>query len=591
MPETNEMTMFDKETGMDVHLVFSKTTIKPELPVQEEPTSTVSSTEKKPLYQFAKRRRQYRPIQKVTTETPDDVELEPTTKRSRIVSRQRNRVRNFNSTTPEPTNSATKLRRSKTSTKAPVTQDEEILHTSEDDKSHQNRFRLFNARHRLNYLQRNITTTTTESPIEITTSLPSKSNNLVKKRPLRVEENASQIRVRSRPSKMNETLIRVMDTNHQNMLMKVRVALSTENQITEIPRSFSSVEMNNRVMKIEEMLANKMVNVYTDTKTKLRGNRQKDTSEINNTERQISEPTSDSTRPFRGNKKFQLMDLFDKTPVVPMVPINEVRRMRGRSTTPRPIEIVEDVVVTTTRRPRQRITTTIQPSKIYENKTNIRDSRIPENKEGRNYRRRVIMRRRYTTELPFTTSTTNSPTVPSTSESTKPLVDSTISTTTIPTTVLATAAPEITTALIESNVDSQDASVDEVQDESTKTIDIAKETTTINPTLSANSDALSDFKPSPLWSISSDEKTDFQEQNHSYDMTATGNEQTPRKINRQSRSSFDPPAEYLNGFVPVTLFTSPVQIIGPIPKSSKLGDDAKLRYNLPRDTKAHFSKN
>lgn len=603
MPETNEMTMFDQEMGMDLHLVFSKTTVQPEPHVQEEATSTLRSTSKQPLNRFAKRRRQYKPIKKVTTESPvEDMESKPTTKRSQVVSRQRSRVRNFNSTI-RPTAATVKPRRFRVSTKAPITEDEEILQTSDDDKSQQNRFRLFNARHRLNYLRRNTTatttstttTSTTESPIEITTLRSLKSNNPDIKRPLRVDENLPKMTIDDRPSRMNETLIRVMDANHRSMISKVRVALkaaSTENVIVEIPRSFASVEMDHRVKKIEQMLANKMINAYTETKAKRRGDQSKKDSNISTVQTPISKPTSDSTRPFRGMKKFHLTDLLEKTLIVPMSS-KEGIRMRMRSTTVKPSE---DVIVTTTRRSRRR-PTTAQPNtsanSIDENKTNIRDSRLPENTGERDFLRGVNMRRRFTAQSQSTeTTTTLSPPVRTTSESI-PSIPTTVES--ISTRITTTPAPTTTTTqtTIESTVVSQDtlaevSQEDETQDESTQ-IDIEENVTTMNPPPTENSDVLSDFKPSPLWSISSDEKTDFinREPNHSYEMV----EQTLLKGNRRSRSSFDPPVYYLNGFVPVTSLTGPIKIIGPIPKPSKLGDDAKAKYSLPRKSKAQFSKN
>lgn len=588
MPETNEMTMFDQEMGMDLHLVFSKTTVQPEPHVQEETTSTLRPTSKQPPNRFAKRRRQYKPIQRITTESPvADVELKPTTKRSTVVSRQRSRVRNFN-TTLRTTAATTKPRRSRVSTKAPITEDEdEILQTSDDDKSHQNRFRLFNARHRLNYLRRNTTTTTTttttESPIEITTlrSIKSKTSDI--KRPLRVDENLSKITIDERPTRMNETLIRVMDANHRNMISKVRVALkaaATENVIVEIPRSFASVEMDRRVKKIEQMLANKMINAYTETKAKRRGDQPKKDSNIGTAQTPIS--TSNSTRPFRGRKKFQMSDLLEKTVIVPMSP-SQVKRMRMRNTTVRPT--VEDVIVTTTRRPRRR-PTKVQPNasahSIDEKKTDVR-----ENTEERDFRRGVNMRRRFTAQSQSTETTTLSSPVRTTSESIPSIDPTTVET--ISTKI--TTTPETTTttqATIESTVVSQDELAERSQEDESTQIDIEENVTTINPPSTENSDVLSDFKPSPLWSISSDEKTDFidREQNHSYEMA----EETLLKGHRRSRSSFDPPVYYLNGFVPLTSVTGPIKIIGPIPKPIKLRD-TKAKYSLPREGKAQFSKN
>lgn len=616
MPETNEMTMFDKEIGMDLHLVFSKTTIKPEIPVLVEPSSTASttinSTNKKPLYQFAKRRRQYKPI-KLTTESTveEDMELKPTTVSSRTVTRQSNRIRT-RPISQEPTNLTTKPSQAKLSMRVPIMEEEEILQTSEDDKSHQNRFRLFNARHRLNYLRRSTTTTTTESPTEMTTLHTSQSKTIDRKRPLRVNENGSKNPVSGRPSQMNETLVRVMDTNHRNMISKVRVALkaaSTENQIIEIPRSFASAGMHNRVKKIEKMLVNEMINVYTETKTRRRGDQSKTKEQINirnnlqvnTTEKPISKPTTNSTRPYRGKKKFELSDLLDKTLIVPMSS-NEVRRMRVRSTTVRP---VEDITIPTTRKARRRVTTTVQPSvfvqTLDEIKTRTRESNLPENKDERNSRRRISMRRRYTVDPSSSiTTTTYLPPVRTISENVHTrrysTTTPTISTVFIETTTTApettTTTPE-TTTLSQTTMLNQDELNDKLSDESQEKSTQIEEIGTPIPTPKETSEILSDFKPSPLWSITSDEKNDFNlEQNHSYDMDGIANEKTLQNGRRRSRNSqFEPPVNYLNGFVPVSSFAGPIKIIGLIPKPNKLGDDAKVKYNLPRDSKAHFSKN
>lgn len=613
MPETNEMTMFDKEIGMDLHLVFSKTTIKPEIPVLVEPSSTantINSTNKKPLYQFAKRRRQYKPIKLTTESTVEEaMELKPTTVSSRTVTRQSNKIRRRPSS-EEPTNSTTKPSQAKLSMRVPIMEEEEILHTSEDDKSHQSRFRLFNARHRLNYLRRSTTTTTTESPTEMTTLHTSQPKTIDRKRPLRVNENRSKNPVSGRPSQMNVTLVRVMDTNHRNMISKVRVALkaaSTENQMVEIPRSFASADMHNRVKKIEKMLVNEMINVYTETKTKRRGDQSKTKEQINirnnlqvnTTEKPISKPTTNSTRHYRGKKKFESSDLLDKTLIVPMSS-NEVRRMRVRSTTVRP---AEDITIPTTRKSRRRVTTTVQPSEFVqtldENKTMTRDSNLSAIKEERNSRRRISMRRRYTVDPSTSITTTYLPPVRTTSEN----VDTRRYSTTTPTisTVFietTTTTPETTTTLSQTTTEfsamlNQDEFIDKLSDESQDESTQIEEIGTTIPTPKETPEILSDFKPSPLWSITSDEKNDFNlEQNHSYDMDGIANEKTLRNGHRRSRNSqFEPPVNYLNGFVPVSSIAGPIKIIGPIPKPNKLGDDAKVRYNLPRDSKAHFSKN
>ncbi len=650
MPETNEMTMFDQDIGMDLHLVFSKTTTKPEIVIEAETSAPVDTTTKPSFSRFAKRRRQYRPLQRPSTESSvEDIELKTTTARSRPAVRQRIRTRNFTSrsTTQEPTDATTKQPRVKLSarvqatqdtdtttkkprvrlstrapttqatvsttqgtvsttqdtdaptkkprtqlsTRAPTTEEPEILITSEDDKSHQSRFRLFNARHRLNYLRRTTTppsTATTESPIEVTT----RPTTQERKRPSRVNDTQSKILVR--PSKMNETLILVMDTNHRNMLTKVHLALkeeSTKNHISEIPRSFAGVEMHNRVKKIEKILLEQMLNVYTESKSKRRGVQPK-TKEVNNdfqvssTEEPISRPNS--TRPFRGHKKFQMSDMLDKTPIVP-ISENEFRRiMRMRTTTVKPTERITDDIVTPTKRPRRR-----RPiSTIQE--TNTSDATLPENKEGTNIRQRVVTRRRYNAERSSETTTLSPPTT--VSESISPL-----STTRTPSTIpTETTTPE-TITLIESafnlnetesdaNEESESISQDEsVQNRNEPTLTLDIEVSSTSP-MATNADALSDFKPSPLWSISTDENDDFdnKEDNHSYDMNM--DERALRNGHRRSRNTFDPPAIHLNGFVPLRSLNGPIQIIGPIPKSSKSGDDAKLRYNLPRDTKAQFSK-
>lgn len=650
MPETNEMMMFDQEVGMDLHLVFSKTTSQPE-PSTEDPTSlSVDPTTKKPSFKFAKRRRQYRPIQKPTTETSvEEMEVKPTTLRSRTVLERKSKLRDSTSTpsTEEPTISTTEQLQADLITKPTITRQEEVLVTSEDDKSQKSRFRLFNARHRLNYLHRTTTAATTESSDETTTSQP---KTLIKKRPSNANENpsvsspldkfrirrpfrtnatsvheanhldkikpvlteteeaepakplrlANRLRINRRPLKMNETVIKTIDTNHRNMISKVRLALqaaSTENKIREIPRSFASVEMSNRVKKIEKMLVDQMINVYAETKAKRRGDqvRRKETKIVQdkNTaqESPISKQTSNFTTPFRGNKKFQISDLLDKTPVVPMS-VNEFRRsMRVRSTTPRPVEqVTDDDVVTTTRRPlRRRLTTTI-PQTEEQKKTNIREESSSENRE-RSFRRRISIRRRLNADLSSSTTTTVSPPVQTTSEivltsSTIPMTISTEEAATVEDTTPTTESISISSE--SKNTEHETDEVDE-DDESLQTVDVEENESQEIPTpITTNAD-LSNFKPSPLWSISTDEKNDFvnEEQNHSYDMDENEREQVLRKGHRRSRNAFNPPPQHLNGFTP----SLSIEVIGPIPKSSKSDDDAQDRYHLFRDSKTQISKN
>lgn len=717
MPETNEMMLYDQEGGMDLHVVFSQpTTSQPPEVVSTSTTEQTDSeddlTTKKPRFNFAKRRRQYRPI-KPTSEAPtEDEETKPTTVRPRSAARQRNTTRNFTvrPTTVESTTSATKRKPVESRTRPSKTEDEEILVTSEDDNSPPNRFRLFNARRKLNYLRKS-TAATTEAPFEVTPPIlptkripsrptpqsktPEKKNRLpnvrentpkirinrllrknvtsavatdaelgdkipnlsattaaiedltteiphplvapdtvdqvkeaknpssvtINRRPSKVNvaagtgdqakrvrnpsritmnrrpskinvapdtrdqveevENLPRVTNNRRPSKMNETFIKAVDTNHRNTISKVRDALTVatiENRVAEIPRSFASADMNNRVKKIENLLVEEMVSAYTETKAKRRG------SKIHlTTEPTTSAQTSKSTRPFRGNKKFQLSDLLVNTPVVPM---SLKRTMRVRSTT---ASREEDVVVTTVRPRRRRPTTTV-PATTEE--SSVRD----ENPEGRNFRRRLNVQRRINAES--TTSTTPftrliDATTESVTQSTNPTL-----TTTPTTTVETTTAPEITTfseetvTLIETTPSSYESEED-LEKESTNE-ELSKAVNTDEPQiLSEKSDSPSDFKPSPLWSISVDgdddgEEDDDEEPNHSYDMSADERERVLRTGQRRpSRDVFYPPENYLNEFVPIG---SP-RIVGPIPKSSKSGDDAKLRYNLPRDSKVEFSRN
>ncbi|XP_037036184.1 uncharacterized protein LOC119074267 [Bradysia coprophila] len=632
LPDTNEMKVFDQETGKDLHLVFSETTLKPEPTEQVTPSSTVESTSK--LYRFEKRRRQFRPIQRATTtervstteSSVDELESKQTT--VRIRTRQRHNLRNFTSrpVPKESTHPTTRRPRVKlTTTTAPTTEEKEILVTSEDDKSQSSRFRLFNAR-RLNYLRRNTTTTTTtESSIETTTHQTTRSNPLIKKRPPTLHEKSSEIR----PTNMDENLIRVVDSNHENMISKVRVALmasTTENKVTEIPRSFASVDIGNRVKKIEEMLVEKMVNVYAESKAKLRSDQTEEVIDVQNDLKntEVSKQTTNSTRPFRGRKRFHLSDLLDKTPVVTMSP-NEFRRtMRLRRPTVRPEQEISVDVVPTTRRPHRRPTIKYQEA-LDESKTNIGERSSSESNEEGSVRRRFKIRRRYRVEPSLTT--TFSPTVHDSSESQTAEVTSSTISTTIPSTIpikATTLTPETTipTDKIESasvlnepiinlRIDSpeniengaddetiaekvdvtQDTSQDVSQDESIQSGNIEENASSENP--SSNPDVLSDFKPSPLWSISSDDRDDFtvKEENHSYVMNMDERERAFRKKNRHSRhtviNAFEPPIQYLNGFVP----GGTVRIIGPIPKSSKWSDDAIMIYNLPRYSKANFSKN
>lgn len=624
LPETNEVKVFDQEMGMDLHLVFSETTIKPEPTEEVPPSSTVESTSKQPLYRFAKRRRQFKPIQRATTtekvsttESSED-ESKPTTVRSHT----RQRVRNFTTRPPvsqEPPKTTTRRPRVTLATTAsPTTQEKEILVTSEDDKSQSSRFRLFNAR-RMNYLRRSSTTiATTESSTETTTHRTTPSKLLVKKQPAKVVEKP-QIRTRTRPSKMDENLIRVMDSDHENMISTVRDALlvtTTAYKVTEIPRSFASVDIGNRVKKIEEMLSEKMVNAYAETKAKLRSDQErKEVIDVQNdskpTKAETSGQRNNSVRPFRGNKKFQISDLLDKTPVVTVSP-NEFRRfMRRRRPTVKPEQEVTDDILPTTRRPHRRPTIKYQEASD-ESKTNIRDASSSEKNDDRNVRRRVTIRRRYRVD-PSVTTTSAAPVYDS-SDSQSEVTSSTISPnipiktttfapeTTIPTETTPTTLPEEVEKDTESDVTDESVDVaqdnvskdivqDEIEDaadESVQNVDINEGSASSSENLSSNSDPPADFKPSPLWSISSDEKDEFivKEDNHSYVMNMDERERAFRKKNRHTRSTFEPAVHYLNGFVP----SGPIKLIGPIPKSSKLVDDAILRYNLPRGSKANFGK-
>lgn len=639
MPETSEMRMFDKEVGMDLHLVFSRTTSKPDLTTQNtevindiELSSTVSSTTK-PRYKLAKRRRQFQPIRRPSTEAPaEDMELKSTTINSRSVTRPISKVRALNKR-PNPQESAdstAKVPRAKLTTRDPIIKEEEILHTSEDDKTHQNRFRLFNARHRLNYLRRSTTTSTTEASIEMSTRHISPSKPLDNRRTSKPDDiSNSQIVSNGRPLKMNETLIRHMDSNHRNMISRVRVALmaaATENQIVEIPRSFASADMDNRVKNIEKMLINKIMNVYTEMKAKRRGGRPttnepsnivQNNQEINPEERSISKPTSNSTRPYRGKKKFHLSDLLEKTLIVPIYP-NEARRMRVRSTTEKPVEVVtEDVTstttatTTTTRRSRRRPFTTVQSNKLVHNfeekKTQDEDPKASSRNQERNFWRHVNIRRKFAVGPSSTTILID--TVPTTITTTETIT--TVGYTATPT-IITTPSTTPSTTTMPIPITTQSSEVIDASDVIEKSTEYSTPITTQSSKVIGESSVMDkstehvgmdeivqisrdsadtfEFKPSPLWSIKSDEQPDFVEiePNHSLDIGEVPNENS----NRRSRNIFEPPTQYLNGFIPVVPLKSPIQIVGPIPKSNILGDDTRVKYNLPKDGEVvTFSKN
>ncbi|KAJ6645982.1 hypothetical protein Bhyg_01191 [Pseudolycoriella hygida] len=586
MPATNEMTVFDEEMGMDLHLVFSKTTTKPEVevvepavesvepavkpvkpavkPVEPTPRTTLSPSTKKPFYKFPKRQRKYKPTTKATTQSPkEDTKPKPKAVSSRFGVRPTIRVRNFNRSSSPVT-----LPRTKLSTTTPPAQDEEILQTSDDDSSHQSRFRLFSARYRLNYLRGNTTTATTlpPTPVETTTrqSLPRKHN----RRPQRVEETS----LSGRPSKINNNLTRVTDANHRSMMSKVRVALeaaTAQNQITEIPRSFASVEMNNRVKKIEQAVVNKMINVIAETKSvRRRGDASKNNSRNN---RPVTETPIDThtSRPDRGKKKFELLDIFDETPVVPMS-YSDFMLMRTRRTNAKLVDKVEEdgVPIPTTRRSRRRQTTTVRP--------------IEANNETPNLRGRFRMRGRLTL-------TTLSPPVQTTTESTSisPATTPEITTLTPAQTTLPSTSVNKQQILLQEEASSklQSESKNEQQN---KDLDVEDIVTTVSPPVKENAETLSsEFKPSPLWSITIAEIMDStdMEPNHAYVLDEQTFENTLRS--RRSRNIFEPPAQYLNGFVPVTSLVGPVPLIRSIQKSSK----AIVRYNLPMESKERISKN
>lgn len=681
LPETSEMKVFDREFGMDLHLVFSKTTSQPE-PIEEvtpnsqttlkpksieqvtssstttlkaEPTEEVTSsstadpTSKQPLNRFAQRRRQFRPAttKRVSTTESSVADLKSTT--TTLRSRPRQRVRNFiprQSNLESPSSTTRRPRVTATTTTAPTTEEKELLLTSEDDRSQPSRSRLFNTR-RLNYLQRNTTpATTTDSSIETTTHQTNRTKSLTRRRPTKIVEKSSEIHSRSGPAKMNENLIRVVDSNHEYMISKVHVALAAttaENKFTEIPRSFASVDIGNRVKKIEEKLKDKMIDVFEETKTKLRSDQKaiEDQSTSKNTETEVSE------RPFRGGKRFHMTDLIAKTPFVAMSPGEFQRNMR--------------VVRPTLVKPEQeRRPTTKYHDTLDESKTSIRDAILSEERSVRQMRVKI----KSIDRVEPTSTTTSSSIVNDVSDTQTEVTSTTVSAPT-PTTVPITTTTPIpeTTVSIEkiesssisseqtinlraaspdkvetSNEDyAKDEKVNEVEytlqnviqdepehtvNEPTQNLNIEQNTSSDNPSnsdvstdfkplpsnfdvlseqspsnsdklsdlkpLPSNSDVLSDFKPSPLWSLSSDEKDYFsvKEENHSYDMNMEDRERAFRRNNRQSRNILDAPVQYLNGFVPV----SPLKFIGPIQKSSKLGDDALMRYNLPTVSKANFSK-
>lgn len=321
-----------------------------------------------------------------------------------------------------------------------------------------------------------------------------------------------------------------IDLDHKNMIADLHSMLATGPIVSEVPRAIMDPAVNSRVARIEDKLKNKI----TDMVNRMVGNK----ADVRKEQVELSVRRGDQ-KPYRGRVKFmvpnswstQQTQHYDYDQSTANTPSNSRRGQFARVTTE----------ATTT-------TTTTERSLI----------------RGR---RPILRRGRVMTPAPQTTTTTTTPSPPLT---TTTIIPETITEIIITEPISDTEPISVT----ESILVTEPISV-------TETIPL-KLPNTVNilmppPHFPVEDSVINKFRPSPLWTLHTEETVPKNVANTQYAQEFVSN--------RQSRSSFTNPSETYGGFIPVIHNGNPLNIIGPLPSGFRVlkDDTSNVGLELPRD--------